>query len=97
MTCYIVSRLKVTDPEGMRQYQRDFPALVESFGGKYLVRGGPVEALEGSWDHDRLVIMEFPSKEAAQAWYHSAAYRPFIELRQQFATADILMADAIGG
>lgn len=97
MACYIVSRLKVTDPQGMRQYQQDFPPLVESFGGKYLVRGGPVEALEGSWDHDRLVIMEFPSKEAAQAWYHSAAYRPFIELRRHFADADILMADAIDG
>lgn len=63
-------------------------------GGRYLVRGNVVQALEGSWDHDRMVV-EFPDRDAALAWYHSAQHRPLRELRQQSAEAVIPPAEGV--
>ena len=97
MAVYIVSLIDTTDPEGMLQYQKNYPALVEAYGGKFLARGGWVEALEGHWDHDRMVVMEFPSRKAALAWYRSPEYRPFIEARQRCGRATLLMVDGVGG
>lgn len=96
MAVYVVSLIDIVDPEGMQRYQKNFPALVESSGGRFLVRGGKVEALEGSWDHDRMVVMEFPDKAAALAWYRSPEYRPFIEARQRYGRATLLMVDGVG-
>jgi uncharacterized protein (DUF1330 family) len=95
MAAYIISRVKIARPDEMQRYQREAPPVVAAFGGKYLVRGAAVEALEGAWEHDRMVVVEFPSKAAALAWYHSAEYRPLRELRQQSAEAVILIADGI--
>ncbi len=95
MAVYVVSLIDITDPEGMRQYQKDYPPLVESYGGRFLVRGGEVFALEGSWDHDRMVVMEFPDREAVLAWYHSPEYHPFIAARQRYGRATLLMVDGI--
>lgn len=96
MAVYVVSLIDVADPDSMQQYQNNYPALVESFGGTYLARGGKVEALEGSWDHDRMVVMEFPDREAALAWYRSPEYRPFIEARQRYSRATLLLVDGVG-
>lgn len=96
MAVYVVSLIDITDPEGMQQYQKNFPALVESCGGRFVVRGGQVEVLEGDWEHDRLVVMEFPDRVAALAWYRSPEYRPFIEARQRFGRANLLMVDGVG-
>jgi uncharacterized protein (DUF1330 family) len=78
----------------MLRYQQEAVPLVLSFGGKYLMRGTSVEALEGTWDHHRMVILEFPDREAALAWYHSAEYAPLKELRQANSEAVILLADS---
>ena len=96
MAVYVVSLIDITDPEGMQKYQENYPALVESCGGRFLVRGGIVEALEGHWGHDRMVVMEFPDREAALAWYRSPEYRPFIETRQRYGRATLLMVDGVG-
>ena len=95
MAVYVVSLIDITDADGMRQYQANYPALVEAYGGSYLARGGKVEALEGCWNHDRLVVMSFPDREAALAWYHSPEYRPYIETRQRFGRATLLVVDGV--
>jgi uncharacterized protein (DUF1330 family) len=51
----------------------------------------PVEALEGTWDHDRLVLLEFPNREKALAWYHSAAYQEAKQIRDKASTARFLL------
>ncbi len=96
MAVYIVSLIDVVDAEGMRRYQQSYPALVEAFGGAYLARGGKVEALEGRWEHDRMVVMQFPDREAALAWYGSPEYRPFIAARQRYGRATLLLVDGVG-
>ena len=93
MPAYIVSRVNIIDPEAMKQYQAEVGLIVQAFGGKYLMRGTDVEALEGAWEHQRMVILEFPTREAALAWYHSAEYAPLKAQRQASGNAVILLAN----
>ncbi len=95
MAAYIVSRVRIRDRDAMARYMAEAPATVAAFGGRCLVRGGDVRALEGTWDHERLVVVEFQSKDAALAWYDSDVYRPLRELRQASAEAVILLADGV--
>lgn len=95
MPAYIVSRVKISNPEAMQHYMREAPATVAAFGGRYLVRGGDVQALEGAWEHERMVVVEFPDKSAALAWYESDVYRPLRDLRQENAEAVILLAQGV--
>jgi uncharacterized protein (DUF1330 family) len=92
---YVVSRLTIRDPEAMQRYVSEAPATVRAFGGRYLVRGGAVEALDGRWEDERMVVVEFPSREAALAWFGSEEYRPLRELRMRAAEAVILLADGV--
>lgn len=95
MAAYIVSRVKILGREAMQRYMTEAPATVAAFGGRYLVRGGDVQALEGDWEHERMVVVEFADKDSALAWYHSDIYRPLRDLRQQNAEAVILLANGV--
>ena len=95
MRAYIVSRVSIRNVEAMQRYMSEAPATVAAFGGRYLVRGNSVEALEGVWAHERMVIVEFPDKAAALAWFESEQYRPLRDLRRQSAETVILLADGV--
>ena len=89
MSAYVVVEVEITDPERFKDYQAMVPATIAAFGGKYLVRGGEVETLEGSWNPSRVVVLEFESVEQAKRWWDSDEYREARDLRQ--ATADTKM------
>jgi uncharacterized protein (DUF1330 family) len=91
MPVYVVSRVNILDAQRMAGYMAAAPATVESFGGRYIVRTGEIEVLEGNTSCDRVVVLEFPSREQARAWYESQEYRPLRDQRQQAATASILL------
>jgi uncharacterized protein (DUF1330 family) len=95
MPAFIVSRLDITDLDLMKQYQRDVVAVVEAYGGRYHVRGAEVVALEGAWENDRMVVLEFADRDAALAWYNSEEYRPLKEMRQKAGDATILLAQGL--
>lgn len=95
MAAYIISRVRITDPKAMADYMAEAPRTVAEFGGRYLVRGNDVQALEGTWEHERMVVVEFPDKAAALGWYHSAQYAPLREVRQRSAETVILLADGV--
>ena len=78
----------------MLDYQKKVVPMVHSFGGTYLMRGNEVEALEGTWDHQRMVILEFPTREAALAWYHSPEYAPLKAQRHASGEAVILLTNS---
>jgi uncharacterized protein (DUF1330 family) len=92
MPAYVVSRLTIHDRAAFGSYLAEAPRTVARFGGRYLFRGGEVTALEGSWDDERLVILEFETAAAARAWYQSAEYQRLRELRQGAADGVILLA-----
>ena len=95
MAAYVVLNIDVTDPTRYADYARAAGATVELFGGTYLVRGGRAEALEGSADPKRVVILQFPTYERAKAWWDSAEYREPKLIRQSAARSDTLIVDGV--
>ncbi len=89
MAAYLIVQVNVNDPKRYENYKKMVPATLEPYGGRFLVRGGKVENLEGSWNPARLVVIEFDSVERAKAWWGSDEYAEAKALRQ--ATADTEM------
>ena len=75
------------------EYRKAVPATLEAFGGKFIVRGGKLKLLEGEWPHSRLVIIEFPSREAAEGWYKSPAYQKIIGLRLSSTVGNLIIVE----
>ncbi len=75
MTAYVIADVKVTDPEKYKEYTALSPGAIAAAGGRFLVRGGAHEVLEGGWTPNRMVMVEFPDVAAARAFYDSAQYR----------------------
>ena len=90
MTAYVVIRIKADDPSLLKDYQTVAPSIIEKYNGKFLVRGGEVVTLEGPEEPRRIVIIEFPSLEDANKFYHSDEYMSAIELRKSVAIAEII-------
>ncbi len=90
MAAYVMANVEVLDPDRYREYPRRNTATVERYGGKFIARGGKVDFLEGDTAPDRLVIIEFPSVEAARAWYNSPEYQEILPIRQKHARTHLL-------
>jgi uncharacterized protein (DUF1330 family) len=95
MAAYVIAELDVTDPATFEEYRRLVPATIEKYGGRYLVRGGRVETVEGDRQPKRLVVLEFPSLERARAWYDSEDYRGPKALRMRSARTDVLFVEGV--
>ena len=90
MKAYLVAEVKITDPEAYESYKEGVPASLAPFGGRFLVRGGKMESLEGAWHPPRLVILEFPDMAKLREWYDSSEYRPLLELRKRAAQSNVV-------
>jgi uncharacterized protein (DUF1330 family) len=90
---YLVGQITVTHPEGYAAYTAQVPQTIATFGGKYLVRGGHATQLEGQAQGERNVVIEFPSREIAEAWYNSDAYQAIIEHRTNNSTGALTLVD----
>jgi uncharacterized protein (DUF1330 family) len=95
MAAYIVVDIDVHDAPGLEEYRRQVPATVTKFGGRFLVRGGPFQVLEGGWQPKRMVLLEFPSVEQARRWYDSEEYRPLKAMRLKASTANLVLVDGV--
>ena len=91
---YIVVDARSSDLERMVEYRRLAQIAVAHYGGRYLVRGAPYETLEGSWQPQRLVVLEFPDMAAARTFYDSPEYRAAREARAGVSDFDMLLAEA---
>jgi uncharacterized protein (DUF1330 family) len=83
MAAYVIGEIEVTDPAVYDDYRKQVLATIEKFGGRFAVRGGRLEPLEGGWAPKRMVALEFPSLEQALKWYRSPEYAPLIKSRQK--------------
>jgi uncharacterized protein (DUF1330 family) len=97
MPAYVVLDIDVKDPATFARYKELGPSAVAAYGGRYLVRGGRVESLEGTWIPSRLVILEFPTIESGRAWWASSEYAPAKALRQASARTDMLLLEGMAG
>ena len=95
MAAYLIADITITDPAGFEEYRRQVAPTIAAFGGKYLVRGGKTEPLEGNWNPKRFVIIEFESAARAREWYHSDAYRPAMALRHKSAQVNLLLVEGV--
>jgi uncharacterized protein (DUF1330 family) len=93
MAAYVIGDIEVTDPAIYDDYRKQVLATVEKYGGRFVVRGGKVETLEGGWAPKRIVALEFPSFEQAQKWYRSPEYAPLIKLRQKGARGRLIVVE----
>ena len=95
MPAYVMAHVHSTNfgPE-IIEYLGTVDATMEPFGGRFLVHGGPVNAIEGTWSGD-LIIIEFPDLDSAHGWYESPAYVAIRHLRTENTTADTIMFDGL--
>ena len=93
MSAYLIGEIEVTDPAGYEEYRKQVLAVVTKYGGKFLVRGGKVDAKEGGWNPKRVVLLEFPSLAQAQKWYDSPEYAPLIKLRQKASKGKLILVE----
>jgi uncharacterized protein (DUF1330 family) len=95
VSTYLIVDNEITDPKAYDEYRRQVAPLLGRFGGRFLVRGGAISHLEGDWKPRRLVIVEFPSFDALQAFYHSPEYAPMRALRQSASIGSVVVADGV--
>jgi uncharacterized protein (DUF1330 family) len=97
MAAYMIVQENMTggDQAPFEEYRKQVIATFAPYGGKFLARGGKLTVLEGEWPHQRTVILEFPSREKAEAWYHSPAYQKILPLRLKCMTANFIVIDGV--
>ena len=95
MAGYIIANIHVTDPVRYATYTKTVGASIAQYGGRFLVRGGKAETLEGTVDAARVVVLEFPTVERAKAWWNSDEYREPKAIRLSAATADMLAVEGV--
>lgn len=95
MAGYVIAQLTVTDPEKFEVYRGQVSATIEQYGGKFLVRGGATETVEGDWNPQRMVILQFESVERAKEWYYSPEYSGPMQLRHQAANSNVVFVEGV--
>jgi uncharacterized protein (DUF1330 family) len=95
MPAYLIARVQVREPAAYEEYKRLAAASIEKFEGRYRARGGTTVTLEGEEEKNRVVVVEFPSLERAQAWYRSPEYQKAIAARTGCATGQFVLIDGL--
>ena len=95
MAVYVLAEIEVTNPEGYKEYTTTVPATIAKYGGRFLVRGGATEVLEGEWPQKRRVIIEFASTEAAKRWWDSPDYEKPKAMRRANSKGRLLLLDGV--
>ena len=95
MPAYVVVQIAVRDPVTSDHYKSMAPPAIAAHGGRYLVRGGQVDVLEGSWAPKRFVVLEFPSAEQARAWWSCSEYAEPKKLRQASADTQMILVEGV--
>ena len=95
MSAYLIVQVEVTDPAGYDEYKKLVPPSLAAYDGKFVVRGGACETLEGSWQPNRMVVLEFPSVARAKQWWASDEYRVAKSLRQRAAKTEMIVVEGM--
>ncbi len=95
MAAYLVVDIGITNPTQFEEYKKLAPAAIAKYGGRYVIRGGAYEVLEGDWKPERLTIVEFESMEKAKAFYASPEYKEAIAARAGAANFKALVVQGV--
>ena len=95
MSAYVIVEIDIVDPRGYDEYKKLAGATVEKYGGKYIVRGGKTETLEGDWHPKRIVVLQFESVQRAKDWLNSEEYREPRKMRQRTAKTNMIAVEGV--
>ncbi len=95
MKAYVIGDIEMRDPARYEEYRKQVLPTIEKHGGRFLVRGGAAQAVEGDWQPRRIVVIEFPDMAALRAWYHSPEYAPLIQLRQSASRGSLIAVEGV--
>ncbi len=95
MPAYVIADLEITDPEEFAEYGKQAGSTVAQYGGRYLVRGGNPQNLEGEWRPGRITVVQFDSVEQARAWWFSPQYEALKPIRQRGSTSDFIIVEGL--
>ena len=95
MPAYVIVDVKINNHEDYEEYKKLTPASITAYDGKFIVRGGKTETLEGDWDPERIVVLEFPTVERAKEWWTSEMYAPAKQIRQRTASTQMIVVEGL--
>lgn len=95
MAAYVIIDIEVIEPEGYEEYKKLAPPTIAMYGGKYIVRGGRTEVLEGDWSPKRMVVLEFNNAEQAKTWLNSPEYSEARSMRHKYAETNMIILEGI--
>jgi uncharacterized protein (DUF1330 family) len=95
MAAYAVFAETVTDQALFDRYRTQVLPTIQKFGGRFIVRGGNLTLVEGEWPQPRLVIIEFPTRAAAEGWYASPEYQAVLPMRLQSSQGNAVIVDGV--
>ena len=95
MAAYAIVDFDMRDASGMGEYIEKVPAIIQRYGGRYLARGGKTEVVEGDWEPNLIVILEFPSTEQAKRFYDSDEYKEFKEARHRAGPSKMILVEGV--
>jgi uncharacterized protein (DUF1330 family) len=93
MAAYVILDVKIQDAERYAEYVKAGTSSVPQYGGKYIVRGGKVEVLEGPWQPNRMIVIEFANFDQANRWYHSPEYQAALPGRLRSAESKVVIVE----
>jgi uncharacterized protein (DUF1330 family) len=95
MSACVIVEIDILDPAGYEEYKKLAGATVEKYGGKYIVRGGATEVLEGDWNPKRIVVLEFESMQRAKEWLNCEEYREPRKMRHRTAKTNMIVVEGV--
>ena len=95
MAAYLVVDIDVTDPAQFEEYKKLAPAAIAKYGGRYIIRGGAYEVIEGNWKPQRVTVVEFDSMEKGKAFYNSPEYQKAVKARAGAANMKMLLVQGV--
>jgi uncharacterized protein (DUF1330 family) len=93
MAAYLIADIQVTDPASYDGYRPLAAASVARFGGRFVVRGGNIDLLEGGPEPERIVVIEFPDADTARRWYQSDEYQKALKIRQSASHGRVFLVE----
>lgn len=95
MPAYLISDVIARDPQAFEEYRNRAAVSIAKHGGRYLVRGGAIEVLEGDREPKAMVIVEFPDLDAARRWYKSPEYAEALRFRDEALVRSLVLVDGV--
>ena len=95
MSAYMIVDIEIHDPAGYDEYRKVVGPTLQQYGGKFVVRGGKIDVLEGNWNPKRIVVLEFESAARVRQWYDSEEYRVPKQIRMRASKGNIVLVEGV--